>query len=53
MNLVPALGQFQTKFSGHNAAAAVGRVTSDPNLHSAKVRLFFELCSSVFDGRKQ
>ena len=40
MDLVAALGQFETKFGGHDAAAAVCGVTSDPNLHSATVRPF-------------
>ena len=33
MNFVAALGQFQAQFRGHHAAAAVGRITGDPNLH--------------------
>ena len=40
MNLVAALGQFETEFGGHDAAAAVGGITSDPNLHFAMVRPF-------------
>ncbi len=40
MNLVAALGQFQTEFRSHHAAAAVGGITSDANLHAAMARLF-------------
>ncbi len=40
MNLVAALGQFETEFGGHHAAAAVGGITGDPDLHSAVVRPF-------------
>ena len=34
MNFVAALRQFQAEFRGHHAAAAVGGITGDPNLHS-------------------
>src|ERR1700704_3123751 len=34
MNFMSALGEFQTKFGGHDAAATVGGITGDPNLHS-------------------
>ena len=40
MNLVAALGQFESEFRGHHAAAAVGGITGDPNLHSAVARPF-------------
>ena len=39
MNLVAALGKFQTEFRGHHAAAAVGGITSNPNFHSANLAL--------------
>src|SRR5258708_34857093 len=49
MNLVAALRKFQAEFRSHNAAAAVGRITRDPNLHSAMPAL----SGLVFDGRKR
>ncbi len=34
MDFVPALRQFQTQFGGHHAAAAVGGIAGDPDLHA-------------------
>jgi hypothetical protein len=34
MNFMSALGEFQAKFGSHDAAATVGGITGDPNLHS-------------------
>ena len=36
MNLVPALGQLQAQFGGHDSTAAVGRITGDADLHMFK-----------------
>jgi hypothetical protein len=34
MNFVAPLGQFESEFRSHHAAAAVRGITSDPNLHA-------------------
>ena len=34
VNVVAALRQFQAQLGGHHSAAAVGRITRDPDLHS-------------------
>jgi hypothetical protein len=49
MNLVAALGQLQTEFRGYHAAAAVGGITGDANLHCVEVRPFQwpRLCDSM------
>jgi hypothetical protein len=39
MNFVTPLRQFQSEFRSHHAAAAVGGITRDPNLHSARSAL--------------
>jgi hypothetical protein len=42
MNFVTALGQFQSEFRSHYAAAAVGGIARDPNLHPRISTLFRE-----------
>jgi len=34
VNLVAAASKLQPQFGGHNSAAAIGRITGDPNLHA-------------------
>src|SRR5438552_9139435 len=49
MNFVAALRQFQSQLRGHNAAAAVGGIACDPDLHSARppFLVLYKLCSSM------
>src|SRR6185437_10912502 len=37
VHLVSALGQLHAQFSGDDAAAAIGRVASDPNPHPSRI----------------
>ena len=47
VNLVAALGKFQSEFGGHYAAATIRRITSNANLHAVLSGLS---CSLPFDG---
>ena len=37
VDLVAAIGQFEAQFRGHDAAAAVGGITGDADVHTVRL----------------